>query len=108
MSIVFVPNKGPQDYSDAQRFGELHFLTQGLIKRYATGTMYREIIAGMEDASRDDHLLVCSLPVLNAITASVMAYRFGRVNYLLFKDGRYIERVIDLEGDTYTEIDEFD
>lgn len=97
-TIVYIPNKGAHDFSDAERFGKLVFLTHGTIKRYSTNTIYRVFIDGMKDADRDDLLLISSLAILNAIASAILARRFGRVNYLLFCDGRYLKRVVDIDA----------
>jgi len=95
--IVFIPNKSPHDFSDALRFGRFVFLTEGSIGRYRTNTIFRDITDKMEEAMEDDHLLVASLSIISAIASAILAYRFGRVNYLLFRDGAYVERVVKLD-----------
>jgi len=96
--IVFIPNKGAHDFSDAERYGELVFLTHGTVKRYSTGTLYRSLIDGLKDAKISDYLLISSLAILNAISSAILARKFGRVNYLLFCDGRYLKRVVDIDS----------
>ena len=54
MATIYVPNKGAHDYSDAARFGDLRFLTSGIVKRYTTNTMYRTLIEGMTAAKPED------------------------------------------------------
>jgi len=91
-SIVYIPNKGNHDYSDAARFGEIQFLTLGRIRRYDISQLYNEMAKGMKDADENDFVLVSSLPIVGHIATSIMARKFGRVNLLLFCDGAYIER----------------
>lgn len=93
---VYIPNKSHHDFSKAEEYGDLVFLTEGLVKRLNVNALYREIGEIMEDAIEEDYILVSSLSILNAIPASIMAYKFGRVNYLLHKDGTYLERIIYL------------
>ena len=52
----------------------------------------------MKDAEKDEYLLISSLAVLNAIASAILARRFGRVNYLLFCEGRYLKRVVDIDA----------
>lgn len=92
--IIFVPNRGPYDYSDALRFGKLRFLTEGTIKRFNTNTLYRVFVEGMDDAREGDYLLVASLPILNIIATGIMVEKFGRANLLLFNRDHYLERTI--------------
>jgi hypothetical protein len=90
--IVYIPNKGSHNYSDAERFGELTFLTSGRIRKYDIDFLYGEMSKGMIDAQEQDYVLISSLPIVGSIACSVMAKKFGKVNLLLFCDGAYIER----------------
>lgn len=94
--IVFIPNKSAHDFSDARRFGKFVFLTEGKLERYKTNTIFRDIDESMQDADGEDHLLIASLSIISAIASAILAYKFGRVNYLLFRDGSYVERVVKL------------
>lgn len=91
---VYVPNKGSHDLSAAEKFGELIFITESYVNRYAVGTVVRAVEQQMQDASADDYILVTGLPVLNMIAAAVFAHKFGRLNLLLHKQqtGEYIVR----------------
>jgi hypothetical protein len=95
---VYIPNKAGHDFSDAERFGELVFLTQGIVKRYSTNHIYRQLIEGMSGALSQDYLLISSLSIINAIAASILARQFGKVNYLLFSGGSYMERTVDVDA----------
>lgn len=95
---VYVVSNGGHDYSDAQRFGEVVFCTEGVIRKDDTAQMYREIHASMSDASSEDFILVSSLCSLCMIAAGIFADRFGELHLLIFKDGQYIHRDIILES----------
>ena len=98
MPKVYIPNKGAHDYSDANRFGDFVFLTSGSVPRYNTESMYRELVEGMQDAEETDYLLISSLAILNALASAIMSRKFGRVNYLLFRDGEYIEKTVIIDA----------
>ena len=95
---VFVVSNGGHDYSDAQRFGEVVFCTDGVIRKDDTAQMYREIHAAVADANANDYLLVSSLTSMCMIAAAILSDRFGELHLLLFKDGQYIPRDIILES----------
>lgn len=95
MPRVYIPNKSGHDYSDAERFGELVFLTEGLLNAFDANILYQTLIEGMTDAEENDFLLIASLNIMNALTSGIMVQRFGKANYLIYKQKRYIERVID-------------
>ncbi len=98
MNKVYIPNKSPHDFRPAEDFGSLIFLTQGMIPRFQTSSLAREIDAKMQDSSAEDHILVASLPIVVAIASSIQAQKFGRVNYLIFSKGRYVERTVDYQN----------
>ena len=99
MPKVYIPNKSGQDFSSAEDFGEIIFLTEGLIAdRYGTNHLYMQFVDKMQDAEEEDYLAVSSLPILTAIATGVLVEKFGRINFLLFKDGKYIERNINFNN----------
>jgi chloramphenicol O-acetyltransferase len=95
---VYIVNKSGHNYEDALRFGkELIFLTEGRIKQISVNNIYREVSEKMKDSSPDDYLIITSLPIISAIAASVLARKHGRLNLLIFKNGKYLERNISLD-----------
>lgn len=96
MPKVFVPNKSFHNFSGAEKYGTLVFLTEGSVQRTNINQLYREIYKKMSDAEPDDFLLVSSLAILNAIAASILVHRFGKINYLIFVKDRYIVREVVL------------
>lgn len=99
MSKVYVPNRSFHNFSGAEKYGELIFLTEGAVQRTNVNQLYRECYKKMADAQPDDFLLVSSLAILNAIAASILAWRFGRVNYLIYVKDKYIVREVVLPED---------
>lgn len=104
MSKVFVVNRGCHDHSDAERFGELVYLSEGSINRYATGKMYREFVPELKKSSSEDYILTTGLTVMSVVACSIFARIHGRVNLLLFKSLRrpdeesyYVERTVVLD-----------
>jgi hypothetical protein len=95
---VYVPNRSFHDFSDANRFGELVYLTEGTQDRFKINDLYRRIGTKLEQAGPGDYLLISGPSTVNAIAASILAYKFGRINYLVY-DGataRYVSRPIVL------------
>lgn len=99
MTKVFIPNKGGHDYSDAERFGELVFLTEGTVRKEAVNEHYRRMIEmGIGNSEPGDYLVVCSLSVLTAIAASILSRMHGKVNFLLFDGRRYVQRTVAVDN----------
>ena len=100
MNTVFITNKSPHDFSDAERFGRVCFLTTGFVRQYSTGDIQTMLLTGratdtgLIDSSPEDYLLISSLNILTAISSSILAVKHGLVNYLLFKRGRYTDRTV--------------
>jgi hypothetical protein len=89
---VFITNRGAHDYSDAERYGELVFCTEGTLGKYNTSQMVREFEAAFADSSSNDYILLTSLTTLCSIACSVFTAKHGRLNLLIFKDDRYLVR----------------
>lgn len=98
MSTVFVVNKGIHDHSDALRFGELVYLTEGAINRYGTSNMFREFLPKLSESKPEDYILPTGLTIMNIIAGSIFVKLHDRLNLLIFKanrkggGGRYVER----------------
>lgn len=92
MSKIFVVNKSGHDFKDARRFGELIFLSEGKMDRYAITSVYREFSEHLEHSDSDDYILLTGLSSMGSIACSIFAYKHGCLNLLLYKNNRYIER----------------
>lgn len=97
-NIVFVVNKGCHDYSIAERFGKLVFLSNGPVPRYDTTKMLRlfePIIK--EHAKNTDYLLLGGLSIMSVIACTLFSQKHNCLNLLLYstKDAEYILRKIN-------------
>lgn len=104
MPKIYIPNKGSHNYQDAERYGEIVYVTKGEQNRYAIGTMVRSWAKIIKGSSPDDYILLSSLTNLCTIGAALFALRHSCLNLLLFRNDRYIERKINLR-DVFDEID---
>jgi len=97
MPKVYVVNKGGHDYSDARRFGELHFLSEGPISKYAVSKIYREFAMMLRESTPLDYILLTGLTTMACIACSCFSFlHTGKLNLLLFKNGKYVERKLVL------------
>ena len=92
MSNVYIVNRSAHDFSAAEAYGKIIFLSKGSMHRYATNSMIRQFEEVMRNSDEDDYIVPCSLNVMNAIACALFAHKHGKLNLLLFKDGLYIER----------------
>ena len=89
---VYIVNRSSHDFSAAEEYGEIVFLSEGPMNRYSTNNMHRQFSEKMRDSNKLDHIVPCSLNVMNSIACALFAHKHGRLNLLLFKNGDYIER----------------
>lgn len=101
MPKVFIVSGSAHDFSPAKKFGRLVVLSEGPINRYSVNNIHRQFYSILQHSKEDDYILVCGLSIMNAIASSIMAALHGRINFLLFRQGDYLERNIILkeEGD---------
>lgn len=93
---IYIPNKGAHDFAPAEEWGTLCFMSEGPLNRYAVTQMHRIFTEHLCTSESDDYLLPTSLGVMNLVACSIFAHKHGRLNLLLFKDGKYAERRIVL------------
>lgn len=89
---VYVVNKSAHDFSEALKWGEIIFMSEGPMNRYAVNNMHRLFTESMKDSHPNDHIVPCSLNVMNIIAGALFAKKHGTLNLLLFNDGEYVER----------------
>lgn len=94
MSKVYVLNRGSHDYSQAERFGEIVYLTDGMLSKLATGVMYRVLSEAFKDSQPSDYILLSSLTTLCSLAVALFAVQHGRVNLLIYHQENYIVRKI--------------
>lgn len=97
MAKVYVVNKSAHNFDPAKKYGELVFMSEGPVNRYATNNMARTFKEAMKDSNPEDHIVLCALNVMNSIACAVFAQKHGRLNLLLYKNGDYLERNLILQ-----------
>lgn len=97
MPTVYIVNKSFHDFSEAEKYGKLVFLSEGSMDRYEVNNMARQFESYLKDSSPEDYIVPCSLNVMNSIACAMFAVRHGTLNLLLYKQGKgYIERNLKL------------
>ena len=98
---VLVVNKSSHDFSDAKRFGEVVFLTEGRLPKYQVAQMIRLFNPAIEASASDDYILVTGLTVAVASLCCLFVLKHGRLNLLIHepKTNRYLERVVNFKED---------
>lgn len=99
---VYIVNKSGHDFSDAERFGDLVFMTRGTINRYAVNVIFREFNQYLKDSKPEDFIIVTGMSTMLCVVSAIFAAKHHRLNLLLYKNGRYLERslIFDENGES--------
>ncbi len=89
---VYIVNRSSHDFSAAEKFGEVVFLSEGPMNRYSTNNMHRVFLEILKESSKEDYIVPCALNVMNSIACAIFSHLHGGLNLLLYKNGDYIER----------------
>ena len=95
---VYVTNRGGHKYDAAEKYGEIIYVTEGTLNRFATSSLYRAFVDAMKDSEAEDFILITSMSMVNAIGAAVFARKHGCLNLLLYRSGEYVLREIDIDS----------
>ena len=100
---IFIVNKGCHDYSAAERFGNLVFLSDGSFNVLSTSRMFRKFAAALQTSKPDDFIIPTGLSTMSIIACCCFAVLHGRLNLLIYytKNGKgkgvYRERTLVFE-----------
>lgn len=89
---VFILNEGAHDYSGAEAFGELVYCTSGLLPKSDINRLFIELDKTLAESDSHDLIMLSSLSSLCAVASAIMAAQHGEVHFLIYHEGRYIEK----------------
>jgi len=98
---VYIVSKSAHDFSDAERYGTLIPLSTGPMNRYNVNNIHRQFEDIMSESEEDDYILICGLSIMSSVACGIMAAKHGKLNMLIFRKGRYVERNLILEEEDY-------
>lgn len=101
-SKVYVVNQSTHDYSNAEKFGDIEFLTKGNFHILNTSRMAREFIVALKYSNPNDYIMPCGLSVMSLIAGGIFILMHKRINLLIyFTDrqggGEYKARTLNFE-----------
>lgn len=96
---VYVVNFNGHDLTEAQKHGQLVYLTTGSINIFATDRLIYHLINALKDVTEEDFLLLSGNIVANLLAFCIILVRFQKVNVLIynFKSKGYVLRAITLD-----------
>lgn len=98
MPNVYVVNQGCHDYSKAEEFGKLVFLSEVSMDRFDTSKIWRKFHPVLSHASNKDWILLSGLTVMSLIASGILIAKFGKLNLLIYRNTKkgpeYVPQVI--------------
>ena len=94
MAKVYVVNNTNHDYSKAEQYGELVYVTKGKLPIFKTNTVRAILEKGLVKFTKDDYLLISGPAIVNIMAATILYNKFDTVKFLVFdaKQQDYVVR----------------
>lgn len=99
MSTVYVVNNAMHDYQNAEKFGNIVFMTEGKVPIFKTDTVTKMLRDGLATFNANDYILVSGPAWLDIIAALIAFKHLSEVKFLVFdaKERTYIVRHLNKE-----------
>lgn len=94
MALVYVTNRGPHNYSGAEKYGSLVYCTDGSLDKFDLSEMYRQLTTAMADSQAEDYILLTSLTSLCSVACAIFAAKHGQLHVLIHRGNSYVERSV--------------
>lgn len=91
---VFIANQSGHDFSQSEKYGTPVYVTKGIVNRFAVNFMSRKWAIALKSSTKEDFVLLTSLTILTVVGAAIFGYLHGRLNLLIYRNGKYICRQI--------------
>lgn len=98
MAVVFATNRsGEHDYSSAEKYGGLRFITIGNYPIFKTARLVEEIIKALVHSSPSDYLLYSGSGVVASLCTVVWIELHKKVQMLMWdrNERKYVLRIVD-------------
>jgi len=94
MAKVYVVNNANYDYSKAEQYGELIYVTRGKLPIFKTNTVRAMLEKGLVKFTKDDYLLISGPAIVSVMAATILYNKFDTVKFLVFdaKQQDYVVR----------------
>jgi hypothetical protein len=94
MAKVYIVNDANYDYSKAEQYGELVYVTRGKLPIFKISTVRVMLEKGLESFTKDDYLLISGPAIVSVMAAIVLFNKFDTVKFLAFdaKQQDYVVR----------------
>ena len=94
MAKVYIVNNANHDYSKAEQYGELVYVTRGKLPIFKTSTVRTMLEKGLVKFTKNDYLLISGPAIVSVMAATVLYNKFDTVKFLVFdaKQQDYVVR----------------
>lgn len=82
MSKVFIANYSAHDYSSAEQYGEIHYITKGYVSFYSLDRVRVGITQNILKTSPDDYLLLSGTSLICTMAGMIWILIHGKINIL--------------------------
>lgn len=93
---VLIVNRSSHDFSQAEIFGDLTFMSEGSVSRFSVSKIYRLFQPFIDKSNKTDYILLTSMNILCSIACGMFGAKHGRLNLLLYdpRNKNYLERIV--------------
>jgi hypothetical protein len=94
---VFVTNYAGHDYSQAEKYGELVYITKGYVSFHSLDRVKYRVCEEVNKSTSEDWLLLSGIPVICVMAALYWQWKHTKVKLLVHdkkNDGEYRELLI--------------
>ena len=84
MPRVYVVNKSSHDYSPAEDFGKIIYLSYKSLSPFGTSKLFRSFSEKLKGSEWDDFILVSGLSIMTAIACCIFVSKHKRLNLLIY------------------------
>jgi len=93
---VFITHQGNREYGEAEKYGDLFFLTKGNVPLLSPRAVLALLEPKLKGSTPQDYFLPCGPASIRMMAAAILARKHGRLNLLVWleKERTYSERII--------------
>lgn len=94
---VFVTNFAGHDYSEAEKYGEIVWITRGYISFHSLDRVKYRICEEVDKSTSEDWLLLSGIPIVCVLAALYWQWKHNKVKLLVHdkkKNGEYRELIV--------------
>ena len=94
---VYVTNFAGHDYTKAEKYGEIRYVTKGYVSFHSLDRIKYRICEALQDTQDDDWLLLSGIPMICVVAACYWLWKHKKLKLLIHdkrSDGDYRELII--------------